>query len=110
MFLSADELLDEKFLLYNKVMSVLKRIVTSHLQCVISKHEQGKTQYIIAVSKKVQKSAVKRNRVKRIIRAALQQILPTLPSSLHFFIVVKKDCSMKKSSDMVKELEILKTI
>ncbi len=90
-------------------MSVLKRIITSSLQCVISKNENVTSTYIIVISKKIQKSAVKRNRIKRIIRAALAHLLPTLISPIHCLIVVKKDCSMKKTQDMVKELEALKS-
>ncbi len=91
-------------------MSVSKRIYTPSLLCFVSKNENAVSEYIISVSTKVQKSAVKRNRIKRIIRAALQQLLPTLTSPIHCLIVVKKDCSMKKTQDMIKELETLKSL
>lgn len=91
-------------------MPVSKRLFTPSLQCVISKNENVTSQYIIVVGKKIQKSAVKRNRIKRIIRAALAEILPTIASPIYCLIVVKKDCSRKKTQDMIKELEILKTI
>ena len=91
-------------------MSVLKRISTPSLLCILSKDDRGASRYTIIVSTKIQKSAVKRNRIKRIIRAALTQILPTLPPPIHYVIVVKKDCSMKKTQDMIKELEVLKTL
>lgn len=91
-------------------MSVSKRVYTPSLVCYVSEKPHASSTYIISVSKKVQKSAVKRNRMKRIIRAAFRQILPTVPSSLHFVIRIHKDCSMKKTSDMRKELELLKSL
>jgi len=89
-------------------MSASKRIFTPSLICMCSSNTTN--DYIIIVGKKVQKSAVKRNRMKRIIRAALQQLLPTLTSPIDCRIIVKKDCSMKKTQDMIKELEVLKNL
>jgi ribonuclease P protein component len=86
------------------------RKATTSLQCLVSKSNNSSSQYAVVVGVKVQKSAVKRNRMKRIIRAALQYLLPILPSTIHCIIVVKKDCSMKNSKDMIKELEVLKTL
>ncbi len=91
-------------------MSVSKRIYTSSFLCFASKNKNPVSEYIISVSTKVQKSAVKRNRIKRIIREALRQLLPTLPASIDCRIFVKKDCSGKKTQDVLKELEVLKTV
>lgn len=87
-----------------------KRIPTASLQCLVSTSENSLSQYAVIVGVKVQKSAVKRNRIKRIIRAALDHLLPTLHSPIHCLVVVKKDCSMKGSKDMIKELDVLKSL
>lgn len=87
-----------------------RRLASQSLQCLVTKSEDSNSDFAVIVGVKVQKSAVKRNRIKRIIRAALTQLLPTLPHPIHCLIIVKKDCSMKKASDMIKELEVLKTL
>jgi ribonuclease P protein component len=73
----------------------------------VSKDSHSPSRYRIIVSAKVHKSAVQRNRTKRIIRAAFAELLPSLPQHVHYVVIVKKDCSMKKTGDMVKELEAL---
>jgi|GEM_PF-2062884 len=84
------------------------RVATVSLQCLVLKTKD--IQFAVIVGKKVQKSAVKRNRMKRIVRAALTSFLPTLTSPIHCLVIVKKDCSMKKTADIVKELNIVKTV
>lgn len=86
------------------------RKATPSLQCLTSKSSTARSQYAVVVGVKVQKSAVKRNRMKRIIRAALAQILPALPHPIDCLIMVKKDCSMKKSGVMQQELGVLRTL
>ncbi|MFH0749784.1 MAG: ribonuclease P protein component, partial [Candidatus Gottesmanbacteria bacterium] len=77
------------------------RITTPSLQCLVSPSNNARSQYAVVVGVKVQKSAVKRNRMKRIIRAAFTYLLPTLPHPIHCIAVIKKDCSMKNSKDMI---------
>jgi ribonuclease P protein component len=85
-----------------------KRIVTPSFHCLVRKSTTP--DFAIIVNKKIQKSAVKRNRIKRIIRASMTKLLPTLPFPMHCLVVVKKDCSMKKTNDMTQELNVLKTL
>jgi len=87
-----------------------ERINTPSLLCLVSRSEHASSQYAVIVSVKVQKSAVKRNRIKRIIRAALNHTLPHRRSPICCLIVVKKDCSMKYCKDMMKELEVLRSL
>jgi ribonuclease P protein component len=86
------------------------RKATPSLQCLVSKSGDSNSHYAIVVGVKIQKSAVKRNRMKRIIRAALAQILPALPHPINCVVMVKKDCSMKNSGEMQQELGVLKTL
>lgn len=86
------------------------RVPTPSLHCLIVKSTQPLSQYAVMVGVKVHKSAVKRNRMKRIIRAACAQVLPSLPHPIQCLIVVKKDCSMKKTPDIVQELGVLKAL
>lgn len=100
-------------LLSHRIPVLLKtgiRKTTPSLQYLVSKSGNSNSQYAVIVGVKIQKSAVKRNRIKRIIRAALAQILPALPQPIDCVIVVKKDCSMKKSGEMQQELDVLKTL
>lgn len=57
----------------------------------------------IIVSKKVAKKAVKRNRIKRIIREAIRLNMQVFPKK-DFVIIVKRDISELKRQDMEREL------
>jgi ribonuclease P protein component len=64
--------------------------------------------FAIAVSKKIDKSAVKRNRIKRIIRAALYQLEvneSVLKKAKYVITVIKPDILKLKSTDIVSELK-----
>lgn len=85
-----------------------KRFVTPSMHLLVSKNGSTNSSFAIVVGVKIQKSAVKRNRIKRIIREAFNQVLPSVTSPIHCLSIVKKDCSMNKTQDIIKELEVLK--
>jgi len=87
-----------------------KRINTASLRCLVSTTKNSLSQYAVIVGVKVQKSAVRRNRIKRIIRAALQHVFQEISSPINCLVLVKKDCSMYKTTDIIKELDVLKTL
>ena len=61
----------------------------------------------IAVSQKVSKSAVIRNRIKRQIRAAFHQLLPHLKSGWLLVVVVKPQATQCEYQQFLQELEQL---
>jgi ribonuclease P protein component len=62
-------------------------------------------QFNIIVSKKVAKSAVKRNRMRRLINAALHACINTLNPKLQGLFFVYKDFSLLKSTEITKIVE-----
>lgn len=67
------------------------------------------TKFGVSISTKVSKRAVIRNRIKRQITAALQQLLPKLPPGWRLVIVVKPTAAESKcvSQQFLQELEEL---
>lgn len=61
----------------------------------------------ISISTKVSKKAVKRNLIKRRIKAALQELLPRINQGWHIVIVVKTEAIECKYVDFLRELEHL---
>jgi ribonuclease P protein component len=67
------------------------------------------TQLGISISQKVSKRAVIRNRIKRQIRAAFQQLLPHLAADWRIVIVVKSnavECGYEQFLQELKQLLI----
>lgn len=61
----------------------------------------------ISISKKVSKGAVIRNRIKRQIRAALRQILPSISRGWDIVIVVKPTAQQCNYGEFLQQLEKL---
>ncbi|WP_017305812.1 ribonuclease P protein component [Spirulina subsalsa] len=61
----------------------------------------------IAVGKKVSKKAVRRNRIKRQIRAILQPLLPLLSPGLKLIVIVKPNANPCEYEHFLRELKEL---
>lgn len=61
----------------------------------------------ISISKKVSKKAVIRNRIKRQIRGAMRELLPTFPKGWKILIVVKSVAKECKYDNFLRELKKL---
>jgi ribonuclease P protein component len=72
-------------------------------------HQPSSTQIGISISTKVSKRAVIRNRIKRQITAAFQQLLPKLSPGWRLVVVVKPTAAESKcvSQQFLQELEQL---
>ena len=64
------------------------RIRGRHIDLVYQKH-QMQSRFAVVVSAKVDKRAAKRNRMKRLIREAIQQILPLVKEHISGVFVVR---------------------
>lgn len=67
----------------------------------------GPTRIGISISKKVSKGAVVRNRIKRQIRAALRQMLPSILAGWDLIIVVKPTAQQCNYDEFLQQLEKL---
>lgn len=65
------------------------------------------SQFGITISRKICKKAVDRNRVKRQLRAALQQLLPQIARGWKMIFVVKPRATECKYEHFLRELEQL---
>lgn len=65
------------------------------------------SQFGIAVSQKVSKRAVVRNRLKRQLHTALRQLIPELPSGLNVVINVRPNVKACEYREFLRELEQL---
>ncbi|MEB3339579.1 ribonuclease P protein component [Okeania sp.] len=88
---------------------------TSYLALRALRHQQKpnsplphqQTRIGISISKKVSKGAVIRNRIKRQIRAALRQMLPSISKGWDIVIVVKPPAQQCNYGEFLQQLEKL---
>lgn len=84
----------------NSLNLVLRALLTPEL-------EIEPTRIGISISQKVSKKAVVRNRIKRQIRAALRELLPTISPGWKLVIVVRSRAIECKYEHFLRELEQL---
>lgn len=65
------------------------------------------TRFGLSVSQKVSKRAVVRNRVKRLIRAAIRKLLPRVSPGWDFIVVVQPGAQECNYGQILQELEQL---
>ncbi len=83
-----------------------KAFVHPKLVLYVMKNRQGKTRVGITATKKIG-NAVQRNRARRVIRAALHQILPYDVGALDLVFVARGQTTRCKSDDVKKAAERL---
>ena len=65
-----------------------KTIRTSKMSLVFAENTKGFTRVAVVVSKKVEKSAVKRNRIRRRVYEAIRKNFEYLPKKMDYIFVV----------------------
>ena len=81
-----------------------KRIHSEYLTVIVCKNTSGMRRIGLVVGKKVGKSAVRRNRMKRLLREFFRLNKHRLPASQDILIVARKDFSLMKYQDLRREL------
>lgn len=82
-----------------------KRIHSEYLTVILSTNSSGMRRLGLVVGKKVGKAAVRRNRMKRLLREFFRLNKHRLPASQDILIVARKDFSFMKYRDLCHELE-----
>lgn len=72
---------------------------------VIERDKGGKSRFGFVVSKKIAKSAVHRNRIKRALREAVRRNLNHFPKGVDAVILAKKSIFKKTTEEVMRELE-----
>ena len=65
---------------FARLRNLSRRIGTRHFSAEVAANELGRARLGLAVSKRVSKLAVRRNRIKRIARDSFRHVRDTLPS------------------------------
>ncbi|MBR2543022.1 ribonuclease P protein component [Candidatus Saccharibacteria bacterium] len=82
-----------------------KTIRTPKLSLVFTRNFRGFTRFGVVVSKKVEKSAVKRNRIRRRVYEALRVNFDLIPKNKDYlFVVFSKDVEKMPFSELEKIL------
>jgi ribonuclease P protein component len=82
-----------------------KRIHSEYLTVILSTNSSGMRRLGLVVGKKVGKAAVRRNRMKRLLREFFRLNKHRLPASQDILIVARKNFSFMKYRDLCSELE-----
>ena len=82
-----------------------KRIHSEYLTVILSTNTSGMRRLGLVVGKKVGKAAVRRNRMKRLLREFFRLNKHRLPASQDILIVARKDFSFMKYRDLCHALE-----
>jgi ribonuclease P protein component len=82
-----------------------KRVHSPYLTVILSANTSGMRRLGLVVGKKVGKAAVRRNRMKRLLREFFRLNKHRLPASQDILIVARKDFSSMKCQDLCRELE-----
>lgn len=89
---------------FKRAYSRGNRFIGSVLVCYIFKNRLGETRAGITASKKIG-NAVRRNRAKRVIRAAFDQLYPCLKGGYDIILVARTRTTMVKSTKVKEYLE-----
>jgi len=86
-----------------------KRSFTKHFTVIVSENDLGVSRLGMAVTKKNIGNAVKRNRIKRLIREFFRLNKDRFKASQDIVIIAKGNTSSMKYADVCRELGVLLT-
>ena len=82
-----------------------KTLRTSKMSLIFVENTRGVTRFSVVVSKKVAKSAVERNRIRRRVYEALRVNMDYIPKKIDYiFVVYNKDVLTMKFTELEKVL------
>jgi ribonuclease P protein component len=93
--------------LFSVVFKQGTRIHTSYFQFISKLNKESYSRLGIVIGKRTAKSAVSRNRIKRMIRNTFQSVQHTIHPPSDVICIVKQDCSMKHHSDIEQQIRAI---
>ena len=94
--------------IFNNIITTGHFIKNNYFIIYSSKNEENKINYGIAISKKVGKAYL-RNRLKRQVRAIIDNNRKLFQNNYNYIIMIRKSCSSAKYVDLEKALKDLLT-
>ena len=91
--------------IFTSIFKTGNRSYTTHLQCISSRNEEHHIRFTIIVGTKISKLAVKRNRMKRMLRAYICTTPYMQSASIDLIILVKKDFSQQPIQEIASEIK-----
>lgn len=82
-----------------------KRIHSENFLIVVAPNTQPVCRFAVQVGIKIDKRAVKRNRMKRLVREAIRHLLPDMKEGIDCIIIAKKNFSEKKEEEIEHSLK-----
>jgi ribonuclease P protein component len=99
-------MLDKKHRLPARVSFKNAESFSSGLLVIKTKNNKtGFPRFGIVISKKTEKKAVERNRVKRQIRKSVEELIPKINSGKDFLIIVKRGLAQKSTGEILSLLK-----
>jgi len=89
--------------LFNFLFLVSKQLSNSNIRLLADNFQPPN--FALIVSKKIDKRATKRNRVKRLLGEAIRSFLPRLQPGIKGVFLVKKEILEKNFTDIKNEIE-----
>ena len=80
-----------------------KTIRTPNMSLVFAENTKGFTRFAVVVSKKVEKSAVKRNRVRRRFYEAIRLNIDKIPKKRDYIFVIYSDKVMRQTFSEIEQ-------
>jgi ribonuclease P protein component len=92
---------------FRRVFTVGTRLNSYEMTIIASPNTEEEKRFAVIVGKTVHKHAVKRNRIKRLIRESLRHCLPRIRSGYDIIVIAKRDFSAKKQVAVEHEINTL---
>jgi len=92
---------------FQSVFRTGKRIHVDDLTYVIQKTTEKVSRFAFVVSKKVAKRAVDRNRIKRMLRESIHNLLPSIQPGYDIIFMVKNNFADKTSKEITTRISDL---
>ncbi len=98
-----------KFRLVSPISKSSKQIPSTSFNLKIARNGLGKKRFGFIFSKKIDKRATVRNKMKRVLRSCVEQNVKKFGEDFDFLFVAKPDIVQATRGDILKEVELVLT-
>ena len=91
--------------LFEEIIEKSRVLHGNYFTLRLYKKSEGEPQFTVVVSKKIAKTAAKRNLLKRRVRAAIQSLIKDIKKPIAGVFFLKKEITTAKFIDVKEEIE-----